>query len=133
MSKNHNYRSYRQMVKPVDEVVPAAVEEEVAEVIAEAVANEEVDVDECAACDEVEELPTIEEDGNKPLVGAVKGCSRLNIRSGAGKEFNVIAVVEEGTALMIDYPIDVNSEWFKIYTEAGIEGYCMKQFVTVDK
>ena len=133
MSKHHNYRNYRQMSNPVDEAVPAEVKPEIAEVIAEAAANLEVDVDECAACDEVvEKLPEITGDGNAPLVGVVKGCSKLNIREGAGKDFDVITVVEEGTVVMIDYPIDVASDWFKIYTEAGIEGYCMKQFVTVN-
>lgn len=135
MSKHHNYRNYRQMVNPVDEAVPVEVKEDVAEVIAEAIANEEVDVDECAACDPVEvveELPTIEEDGNEPLVGVVSGCSKLNIRAAASKEADVVTVVDEGTVVMIDYPVDQNSDWFKVYTEAGVEGFCMKQFVTVN-
>lgn len=131
MGKNHNYRNYRQMTKPVDEAVPA----EVKEIIEEAAANLEVDVDECAACDEVvevtEELPTIDTDGNAPLVGVVCNCERLNIRMEPNKKSDPVAVVNKDTVLMIEYPVDVNSEWFKVYTEAGVEGYCMTQFVDI--
>lgn len=135
MSKNYNYRNYRQMVNPVDEAVPVEVKEDVAEVIAEAIANEEVDVDECAACDEVveatEELPTIDTDGNEPLVGVVCNCERLNIRTAPDKKAEPVAVVNKDTVLMIEYPVNTNSDWFKVYTEAGVEGYCMKEFVEI--
>lgn len=83
----------------------------------------EVDVDECAACD-----PVIEVDKNEPLVGTT--TTRLNIRSNPSVAAdNVVTVVNEGTVVMIDSSVD--DKWYKIYTEAGIEGYCMKEFVKV--
>lgn len=73
------------------------------------------------------ELPTIEGDGNEPLVGVTK--TRLNIRENPEVAANnIVAVVNEGTVLMIDYPV-ADGDWFKVYTETGIAGYCMKEFV----
>lgn len=136
MSKHHNYRNYNTMSNRVDEAVPVEVKEEVVEVIEEAIANEEVDVDETAACNEPvaepeAELPTIEGNGNEPLVGIVSGCAKLNIRAAASTTADVVTVVNEDTVLMIEYPVDQNSDWFKIYTETGVEGFCMKKFVEI--
>lgn len=148
MSKHNNYNKYRDLSKynydPKDDravanAIVARAEEDRkarealmaqldAEPEEEVVADVEVDVDECAACDVVEELPTIEGDGNEPLVGVV--TTRLNIRSNPAVGDNVVTVVNEGTVVMIDYPV-ADGEWFKVYTEAGVEGYCMKKFVKV--
>lgn len=128
MSKHKDYRNYRAMSgKPVDEAIPEDVKEEVTEVISEAAANEEVDVDEGAAAD----LPTIEEDKNDPLVGVVAGCSKLRIRKKPSTEGDVMCVVDAGTVLMIDIQAVVPKEWFKVYTEAGVEGFCMREFVEI--
>lgn len=148
MSKHGNYNKYRDLSKynydPNDDraianAIVARAEENrktreamLAQLDAESeekvTADIEVDVDECAACDAVEELPTIEGDGNEPLVGVV--TTRLNIRSNPEVGDNVVTVVSEGTVVMIDYPV-ADGDWFKVYTEAGVEGYCMKKFVKV--
>lgn len=132
MSKHHNYRNYNTMSNRVDEAVPVEVKDEIVEVIEEAIANEEVDVDEAAACDEpvVEEVVTDEPTPAEPLVGVVSGCAKLNIRTAASKIADIVTVVNEGTVLMIDGNVPV-AGWFKVYTETGIEGYCMEQFVEI--
>lgn len=76
------------------------------------------------------EIPSIEGDGNEPLVGV--STTRLNIRENpVVAANNIVAVVNEGTVLMIDYPV-ADGDWFKVYTEAGVAGYCMKEFVKIN-
>lgn len=144
MSKHKDYSKYRDCSKydydPKDDravaraIIAQAEEQRKAreamfaqldkEAEAETTAEVEAKVEE-----PVDELPTITGDGNEPLVGTV--TTRLNIRSTpAVASDNIVTVVNEGTVVMIDYPV-ADGDWFKIYTEAGVEGYCMKKFVKV--
>lgn len=62
--------------------------------------------------------------------GIVTGCARLNVRAtpGADTDDNVICVIEKETKLEIDES-NSTDEWFKVYLENGIEGFCMKKFI----
>lgn len=120
MSKHHTHYNH------ITREVAAAKEPEIE-------VNEiEVDIDDSASSDPVEvaEKPTIDTDGNEPLVGVT--TTTLNIReTPVVAADNVVTVVNEGTVVMIDYPV-ADGDWFKVYTEAGIEGYCMKEFVKIN-
>lgn len=129
----HNYKNYssrgeRQTAQVIDEAIPEEVKEEVAEAVVEETANMDVDVDEAASADLPEEEPK-----DEPLIGRVSGCKRLNIRKQPSKESDPVCVVDEDTVLMIDLMAPTPKEWYKIYTETGIEGYCMRQFVKISE
>lgn len=129
----HNYRNYsnagNRAVNAVDEAVPAEVTEDVKEVIAEAAANEEIDVDDSVSIEApAEEIP---EDDSQ--IGKVVNCKRLNIRKRPNKDSDPVCVVTEGTVLMIDLKRATTPDWYAVYTEAGVEGYCMKEFVEISK
>lgn len=66
----------------------------------------------------------------EPIDGIVSGCKKLNVRVVPSLTGDVVCVVAEGTSLMIDESESTN-EWYRVYTEAGAEGYCMKKFVTI--
>ena len=117
MSKRNNYTNYRNMTKPVDEAVPADVKEDISEAIEEVAADEPTPVEEA--------LP-------ETLIGKVSGCKQLNIRREANIDSDKVTVVPDGAVLVIE-PDESTDEWFKVYTEAGVEGFCMKKFVTVVK
>lgn len=150
MSKHNNYNKYRDnsrinfnstegdavtkaIIAKVDddrktrEALIANAEAEVEEEVVDTAVEEIVEE---PAVEVVEELPTIEGDGNEPLVGTT--TTRLNIRSNPAVGDNVVTVVNEGTVVMIDYPV-ADGDWFKVYTEAGVEGYCMKKFVKISE
>ena len=74
---------------------------------------------------EFEPVPT------KPIDGIVSGCKKLNVRIKPSTAGDIVCVVAEGTTLMID-PSESTDKWFKVYTETGVEGYCMKNFVTIN-
>lgn len=118
MSKHNSYTNYRNMAKPVDEAIPEEVKEEIAEVVTEETANVEVEVDE-----------PVEEKAAESLIGVVN-CKLLNIRKKPSAESEVVTAVPADTVLMIE-PDKSSEEWYKVYTEAGVEGFCMKKFVAV--
>lgn len=66
----------------------------------------------------------------EPVKGIVSGCSRLNIRKEPSLTGEVVCEVSKGTALMVDTSKSTE-DWFRVYTETGVEGYCMKNFVTI--
>lgn len=66
-----------------------------------------------------------------PLIGVVNGCNRLNIRAEASFTSEVLTVVDTGAELQI-HEIESTDEFFKVTTEFGIDGYTMRQFVTIN-
>lgn len=130
MSKK-NYKNYQNYsgysAAPVEEpaVENPVVEEPVAEVT-ETVEDIEEVVE--AAVEEVEEVIEEPVAAPTPLVGVVSGCERLNIRVKPDVTASKVSEVKVGTVLMIE-TAESTDEWYKIYTEAGVEGFCMKKFV----
>lgn len=114
MSNKKLYMGYDEETESLADVTEE-VEEEIAEV------NES---------EEVEEEVTKEADST--VVGYVSGCLKLNIREEGYPGANVVCVVPEKTALLIEVA-ESNDEWYKVYTEAGMEGFCMKQYVTLSE
>ena len=84
---------------------------------------------------QVEEPQIVEEEVSEPkkqMIGVVVECSSLNIRSKSSTNSEIIATVKAGTELLINEDESV-SEWFKVCTEAGIEGFCMRKYVSVEQ
>lgn len=77
---------------------------------------------------EVEPEPIVETMVRK--IGKVSGCNKLNVRKLPSKSAEVVSVIDDGAEVMIDE--DASTVMFyKICTEYGIEGYCMKKFITM--
>lgn len=109
-NKMYDGAGKRAETKPVDEAIPAEVKEEVVEAVVESVKMEKV----------VEA---------KPVTGVVE-CELLNVRVAPNKEATVAAVIVEGAKVTINKKESTDG-WYKVITEAGIEGYCMKKFIAV--
>ena len=80
-----------------------------------------------------EEPQIAEEEVSKPkkqMIGVVIDCSSLNIRAKSSINSEIIATVKAGTELLINKDESVN-EWYKVCTEAGIEGFCMKKYISI--
>lgn len=70
----------------------------------------------------------------KQVIGVVSNCERLNIRKIPRKDADVLCILEVGSEVtVVDLRIDTTSEFYKVITGAGIEGYCMKEFIEVDE
>ena len=122
MSNKKLYMGYDEKTKSLADVTEE-MEEEITEV------NESEEVEE-----EVTEEVTKEatKEAESTVVGYVSGCLKLNIREEGYPGANVVCVVPEKTALLIE-AAESNDEWYKVYTETGMEGFCMKQYVTLSE
>lgn len=67
---------------------------------------------------------------NQSLIGEVSKTELLNIRAGATTESEIVGVVQSGTKVMID-ETDSSEEFYKVTTESGCSGYCMKKFINL--
>lgn len=122
MSDRKLYMQYNEEENSLKDVT-----EEMGAEIAEVNETEEEMIEESEAVEEVKE--TKEEN---TLVGYVSGCAKLNIREEAYPGATILCTVPEKAVLLIDVS-ESTTEWYKIYTESGMEGYCMKKFVTVSE
>jgi uncharacterized protein YgiM (DUF1202 family) len=73
------------------------------------------------------EDPTVDVD---PIVktGVVVACQKLNVREHPDKNANVVSVLDEGSVVEVSIEESV-SGFYKVCTEIGIEGYCMKSYI----
>lgn len=71
----------------------------------------------------VEETPKKES-----KVGVVTNCQKLNVRRESTLGNNIITTLLVGAVLVIDEDGSTD-KFYKVITETGLEGYCMKQFV----
>ena len=116
--KNQNRRNYNQYANKEETTPVEEIEESIdtTETVEEnEVVTEETEVIEDKTPDEVP----------KPVYGVVN-CSKLNIRRGPSIDTASLCIVEGGSKLDIE---QFNEEWFKVLTEDGISGYCMRKFI----
>ena len=76
----------------------------------------------------VEEAPKKE-----TKVGIVANCEKLNLRRSPLKDSdgaNIITELLPGVAVVIDED-ESTPNFYKVITEDGLEGYCMRQFIEV--
>lgn len=64
-------------------------------------------------------------------IGTVTGCEYLNVRREASIDsIPPKCVIAKGDVLTINIK-ESTAEWYKVRTDAGDEGFCMKQYITV--
>ena len=86
-------------------------------------------VEEAAA--EPVDQPVEEAPKKETKVGIVANCEKLNLRRSPLKDSdgaNVITELLPGVAVVIDED-ESTPNFYKVTTETGLEGYCMKQFI----
>lgn len=83
--------------------------------------------------DPVEEeiVEAIEEEVVETTTNAtVVDCKKLNVRKTPNKLAGIVTTIPVGTNVVVD--IDKSTVGFyKVTTESGIEGYCVKEFIAI--
>lgn len=128
MSKNR-YTNYQNMSANTEsKVVPNPVEavEDVVETPVEETVEEAIET----PVEDVVKAPVKEEKKVSSKVGVVSGCDKLRVRKAASLSAGVVCIINESSAVVID-DAGSTTEFYKVCTEAGVEGYCMKKFITV--
>ena len=62
------------------------------------------------------------------VTGTVANCSKLNVRTKPAADAEVKTILEVNAKVVID-PARSTSEWLKITTASGVEGFCMRKFI----
>ena len=82
-------------------------------------------------------IPEVEPIVTEPVVepeirkfGQVSGCKKLNVRKLPSRDAEIVSELVEGSKVMIDEK-ESTALFYKICTEHGIDGYCMKDYITV--
>ena len=65
----------------------------------------------------------------KTINGVVANCTKLNIRKDPSVHAEILDVVDVDSEMKIDMNKS-NDKWFHVITAVGIDGYCMRDFVT---
>lgn len=111
MSKNHNRR---EIEKTIGVPVETPVQEEI--------------MTEGETETPVVETPVVEK---KTVMGVVVDCIKLRVRKAPTTSAIVLCEIDCGAEVAIDEKKS-NKEFFKVCTEAGVDGYCMKKFIKVN-
>lgn len=88
----------------------------------------DLDVDSMPSVDEIEEAI----DEVQPLVGVVTDCAKLNVRRAPSKNATVVCEIACDATVIIDEDKS-NAEWYSVCTEAGVNGFCMKKYITLSR
>ena len=64
------------------------------------------------------------------LNGFVDNCTRLNVRVAPNKNATVICELKKGEAVVVNEE-ESTDDFYKVYTATVIEGFCMKNFITI--
>lgn len=64
------------------------------------------------------------------VIGLVNNCANLRVRREPDDKAEVLGTIPVDTEVMIEED-EPASEFYKVLTASGLEGFCMKQFITV--
>lgn len=68
----------------------------------------------------------------EPKTGMIVDCARLNVRKKPKADAEVVTIINRWDEVQIDEENSTKS-FYKVCTEAGAEGYCMKQYIRILK
>lgn len=76
-----------------------------------------------------EDTIEVKPDGNS--TGIVIDCSRLNVRKQPDLNAEVLCTINKNSEVMINLAESTTEEFYKVYTSTGVEGYCMKKYISI--
>ena len=78
----------------------------------------------------VEEDSEIVEAAQEVVTGTVVNCNKLNVREQMHTRATVLCVLPAASEVKVIVN-EVHNEWYHIFTETGIEGFCMKKYIQI--
>lgn len=129
MSHNKNYSKFSQKKENVnlEEIFPETEAVE-ADAEQEPIMDPVVEAETEQAQEIVEESQEVEE--AVPTVGFVDNCECLRVRKESNVDSEELCIINKLSEVVID--LDNSTDYFyKVTTSEGVEGYCMKKFITI--
>lgn len=127
---NKNYTNYSKM-SSADDDSKAPVDNPIVEVTpAVAVVEPTNAVEPVTPVTPVDPEPEVTPPAPEPPVkGKVVGCERLRVRKLPDKNAEVLGTIEADSKVQIDLSKSTTN-WYAVYTAAGLAGYCMKKYIS---
>ena len=127
--ENNNIEELNQSIEEVTEVTEENVNED------EESTNETEETTE-EVTEEVTEpeviVPSIENNvENNKVIGKIIGFEKLYVRKEASKDSEPVGIITSETVLTIDEE-NSTEDFYKVTTNEGLEGYCVKKFVKIN-
>lgn len=69
-----------------------------------------------------------DQETSEVITGVIVNCTRLNVRENPDSKADVLCVLDKNTEVEIDMS-QSTSDFFRVTTASGVEGFCMRQFV----
>ena len=129
MLQNKNYSKFSQKKENVnlEEIFPETEAVE-ADAEQEPIMDPVVEVEVEQAQEIVEESQKVEE--AVQTVGFVDNCECLRVRKESNVDSEELCIINKLSEVVID--LDNSTDYFyKVTTSEGVEGYCMKKFITI--
>ena len=78
----------------------------------------------------IPEVETVVEANEEPQYGVVTDCVKLNVRKEPDGDSKILCTVDAKDELVI-VESESTEDFYKVITPKGVEGFCMKRYVTV--
>jgi hypothetical protein len=75
--------------------------------------------------------PTVPEPEVVPVEGIVVNCTRLNVRKAPSVKAPVLCTIPVDSNVLVCLE-ESTDEFYWVETAAGVEGFCMKDYIDVD-
>lgn len=131
MGKKRDYTRYSKGPVESSETIEVEVADNSIETAAELSQSVEVEVEtttEVMQTEKVEQEPEVEEP--KFVTGIVTDCVKLNVREDPNSTATILGTITAATELIVSKE-ESTEDYYKICTSVGLEGYCMKKFITI--
>ncbi len=82
-----------------------------------------------------EQIDSVDEKADIPVsveYGVVTGCKKLNVRSLPDISGKVICTIDASDEVVI-IDKDGSADFYRLHTLSGVEGFCMKKYITILK
>ncbi len=68
----------------------------------------------------------------KPVIGIVTDCLKLNLHQEPDPDTAVVTVIPALAEVAVDMEASTDN-FYKVCTAAGIEGFCMRKYIAIQK
>lgn len=89
------------------------------------------EVKENVAIENFEEATPVEEK-KVVYIGKLRDCGKLNVREKPSIDAKILCRLDKTSEVQIE-KAESTKEFYKVYTTSGVEGYCMKKYVSIKK
>ena len=64
------------------------------------------------------------------VTGIVTGCAKLNVREHPDLKADSLCILSASSEVKV-VEDEVFGNWYHVFTDAGVEGFCMKRYISI--